>query len=145
MHISSNTKRRLISGVALAVVIVLGIISRTVPLGWSYYDKSLGDVLYGMAAYLGLVFLFPRVPIGINAAVAVAACLAVEFLQLTEINTELLKVPVLRWFLGRVFSWHDIVCYLLGIAFTVGVDVVCSRQSVGKAQADRPNASHTSP
>jgi hypothetical protein len=56
---------------------------------------------------------------GLIAAVATAACFAVEFLQLTEINTDLLNVPVLRWFLGTTFSWHDIGCYLLGVAVAV--------------------------
>lgn len=131
MPLSLITKRRLVSAGALTGVIVLGIISRALPVGWLLYDKSLGDVLYAMAAYLALVLLFPRVPIGINAAVAAAACLAVEFLQLTEINADLLTVPVLRWFLGTTFSWHDIACYLLGIAVTASIDAFCSRRRLG--------------
>ena len=69
------TKRRLAAAGILAVVIVLGIISRVAPLGWSVYDKSLGDVLYAVAAYLALVILLPRMSKGLIAAVATAACL----------------------------------------------------------------------
>jgi Protein of unknown function (DUF2809) len=133
------TKRRLIAAGILAAVIVLGIISRAVPLGWSVYDKSLGDVLYAMAACFALVFLLPRVSKGVIAALGTAACLAVEFLQLTEINTHLLNVPVLRWFLGTTFSWHDVVCYLLGIAVAVvGDGIIHGQTSKGKADDSPP-------
>ena len=100
---SPVTRSRIVIAGVLAAVIVLGVISRVAPLGWPPYDKSLGDVLYGMAAYLGLVLLLPRLPIGYSAALSAAACLAVEFLQLTEINSELLKVPVCAGFSGRSF------------------------------------------
>ena len=119
------TKRRI-----AAAVIVVGIISRVAPLGWYPYDKSLGDVLYAMAAYLALVVLLPRVSKGLIAVLATAACLAVEFLQLTEINADLLTVPVLRWFLGTTFSWHDIGCYLLGIAIAVLSDAFFPGRSI---------------
>jgi len=128
MVLSLVTKRRLCSSVALAAVMGLGIVSRAAPLGWPPYDKSLGDVLYAMAAYLGLDLLLPRWPIGLMAALGAVACLAVEFLQLSEINAHLLKVPVLHWFLGTTLSWHDIVCYLLGIAVAFGLDVLFLRQ-----------------
>jgi hypothetical protein len=121
--------RRLIAAGVLAGVIVVGIISRVAPMGWYPYDKSLGDVLYAVAAYLALVVLFPRMSIGLVAALATAACLAVEFLQLTEINTDLLTIPVLRWFLGTTFSWHDIGCYLLGIGVAAVGDAFCTRYS----------------
>jgi hypothetical protein len=114
---------------ALAAVIILGIASRVAPLGWAYYDKSLGDVLYAMAAYLALALLLPRRPIWLIAALATTACLAVEFLQLSEVNTRLLEVPVLRWFLGTTFSWQDILCYLLGSAMAVSLDRFFLRRS----------------
>lgn len=128
MPLSLVARRRLTCAAALASVIALGIVSRVVPIGWFWYDKSLGDVLYAMAAYFGLALLFPRVSIGVIAALGAGACLAVEFLQLTEINANLLKVPVLRWFLGTTFLWHDIVCYLVGIAIAVGIDALVLRR-----------------
>src|SRR3954451_22961500 len=103
-------ERRLRCLATLATVIILGGVSRLAPLGWSLYDKSLGDVLYATAAYLALALLLPRAPVRLVAALGAVACLAVEFLQLTEINGRLLTVPVLRWFLGTTFSWHDVVC-----------------------------------
>jgi len=96
--------------------------SRAAPLGWYVYDKSLGDVLYAVAAYLCLAVLLPRAPVGLVAGLAVVACLGVEFLKLSDVNTRLLTVPVLRWFLGTSFSWHNIVCYALGSAGASGLD-----------------------
>ena len=126
---SLGGKRRLRCVAALAAVIVLGAASRTVPLGWPPYDKSLGDVLYAVAAYLGLALLFPRWPTWLIAVFAASACLAVECLQLSEVNARLLTVPLLRWFLGTTFSWHDVFCYLLGIAAAVGLDLLLRRRS----------------
>ncbi len=37
---------------ALGATILLGILSRRHPIGWPAYDKSLGNVLYAVAAYL---------------------------------------------------------------------------------------------
>ena len=128
MPLSLAAKRWVSSAAVLSAVIALGILSRADPIGWFWYDKSLGDVLYAMAAYFGLAFLLPRVPVGTIAALGAGACLAVEFLQLTEINASLLRVPVLRWFLGTTFLWHDIVCYLLGIAVAVALEVCFLRQ-----------------
>ncbi len=80
MPLSAATTRRLRCLAALAVVVALGVVSRVAPLGWWLYDKSLGDVLYAAAAYLGLALLFPRWRVAPLAAVASAWCLAVEFL-----------------------------------------------------------------
>ncbi len=128
MPLSLVARRRLTCAAALAGVIALGIVSRVAPVGWFCCDKSLGDVLYAMAAYFGLAVLLPRVSIGVIAASGACACLAVEFLQLSEVNADLLKVPVLRWFLGTTFLWHDIVCYLLGVAVASGIDRLVLRR-----------------
>ena len=105
-----------------------GRISRVAPLGWWPYARASATcyTVWQLISPLGSFCL--RVPLGPIAALAAVACLAVEFLQLTEINVELLKVPVLRWFLGSTFSWHDIACYLVGIAVIVGVDAFLSKR-----------------
>jgi heme/copper-type cytochrome/quinol oxidase subunit 1 len=118
-------RRRLSCAGVLAAVIALGVASRAAPLGWLVYDKSLGDVLYAVAAYYALAVLMPRLPVVTVAALATAACFVVEFLQLTEVNQRLLTVPVLRWFLGTTFLWHDLVCYLAGVAVAACLDARC--------------------
>src|ERR1700730_14308530 len=46
---------------ALGITISLGLMSRLCPIGWPLYDKSLGDVLYAVAAYLFLALVLFRV------------------------------------------------------------------------------------
>jgi hypothetical protein len=129
VRLSLVGKRRLRCMAALVAVIVVGIASRAAPVGWPPYDKSLGDVLYATAAYLCLALLLPRWPAWLIATIGTAACVAVECLQLSEVNTQLLTIPVLRWFLGTTFSWHDIFCYLLGIAGIFALDLIILRRS----------------
>ncbi len=122
---SPSSGRRLCCVAALAAVIALGIATRAFPLGWPVWDKSLGDVLYAMAAYLAFAILLPHARVWAVACLAAGACLAVELLQLTELNGRLLAVPVLRWFLGTDFSWHDVACYLVGVALAAVADTRC--------------------
>src|SRR5262245_14682969 len=128
MPLSALTARRLSYLAALIIVVMLGLLSRRMPLGWWVYDKSLGDVLYATAAYLGLAMLWPGRPIWQLAGIALVCCLAVEFLQLTEFNARLAAWPVIGWFLGTTFSWHDVVCYLVGVIVAAGTDLVLFRR-----------------
>jgi hypothetical protein len=106
---------------ALAVTVVLGILSRSRPIGWYPYDKSLGDLLYAVAAYLVLALLLRRSP-GFIAALALGLCLAVESFKLTGIPEQLNHWGIVRWLLGTTFSWHNLACYALGIIGIWGLD-----------------------
>jgi hypothetical protein len=128
MRLSRTAYHRLFCLLALTAVIALGLTSRLVPLGWWLYDKSLGDVLYAMAAYFGLAFLFPGLRVTLIAAAALAWCLAVEFLQLTELNARLVALPLLRWVLGTTFSWHGVICYCVGVTLAVVADALLRRR-----------------
>jgi hypothetical protein len=112
---------------ALAVTVALGLLSRLRPIGWYPYDKSLGDVLYAMAAYLVLALLLFRKPPAVVAPVALAACLAVEFFQATDIPARYAHYLVVRWLIGTTFSWHDVVCYCVGVALVAAADVLLLR------------------
>ncbi len=107
---------------ALAVTVVLGILSRSRPIGWYPYDKSLGDLLYAVAVYLVLALLLPRRSPGSIAALALGLCLAVEIFKLTGIPEQLSHWGIVRWLLGSTFSWHNLACYGLGIAGIWGLD-----------------------
>src|SRR5262245_27206888 len=99
---------------ALAVTVALGLLSRLRPVGWPVYDKSLGGVLYTVAAYLALALLLRRRRPAQVAALALAWCLAVESFKLTGIPARHADVGVVRWLLGTTFSWHNVVCYVCG-------------------------------
>ena len=112
---------------ALAAVVALGLLSRLWPLGWPVYDKSLGDVLYAVAAYLVLALLLYRWPPRLVAALALALCLAVESFQATGIPARYARFTVVRWVLGTTFSWHDVACYCVGVALIFAADVLLLR------------------
>ena len=106
---------------ALALTIALGIVSRLRPLGHWVYDKSLGDVLYAVAAYLALALVF-RLPVRVLAPLAFTVCLAIECFQATGIPARHANLLVVRWLIGTDFAIYDIVCYAIGVGFIAVVD-----------------------
>jgi hypothetical protein len=112
---------------ALTITITLGLLSRLCPIGHALWDKSLGDVLYAVAAYLALAILLRRLRPLLIAFVALALCLAVEFFQATRIPARYADLIVVRWLLGTTFAWHDVACYCIGVAFIYGLDVLLLR------------------
>jgi hypothetical protein len=112
---------------ALAVIVALGLLGRLCPVGWYPFDKSLGDVAYAAAVYLVLALLLPRKPPLTLALVALALCLAVELFKFTGVPERLSGWLLARWLLGTTFSWHNLGCYLLGVAVIAGVDQAALR------------------
>lgn len=110
----------------LVAVVALGLFSRLRPIGWFLYDKSLGDILYAVAAYLALALLFRWRPPWV-APVALLVCLAIEVFQATGIPARYEHISAVRWLLGTTFSWHDIGCYVFGVAVIAVVDALVLR------------------
>jgi hypothetical protein len=100
--------------------VLLGLESRLHPLGWHLHDKSLGDVLYAAAVYL-VVALAGLRPLSAS-LLALGICLAIETFQLTGIGARCDHLLVVRWVLGTTFSWHDVVCYGVGIGMMLALD-----------------------
>jgi hypothetical protein len=121
---------------ALLATVALGLFSRLCPLGWWPYDKSLGDVLYAVAAYLALALVLPRQPPRVVALLALGWCVAVELLKLTGVPARYAQLPPVRWIFGTTFSWHNLGCYFGGIAFIAGIDHTLLRTGPS------PNDSH---
>jgi len=100
------------AGIALALTIALGILSRRMPLGIVLWDKSLGDVLYTVMVYWILVLLRPTADPRRLVPSSIAISFAIELFQLTGIPLRLprlLQIP-----LGTTFAWHDMACYVVG-------------------------------
>ena len=110
----------------LVAVVALGLLSRLHPIGWSVYDKSLGDMLYAVAAYLVLAMLCRWRPAWV-ALLALVLCLAIESFQATGILDRYAHITVVRWLLGTTFSWHDIGCYIVGVAGVTVFDAIVLR------------------
>ncbi len=103
------------AAILLVLTLVLGVVSRRVPLGAHVWDKSLGDVLSPVFAYLVLAMAMPRARPRALALVSFAICFALELFQLTGVPAALgRRQGWVRWFLGTTFSWHDVACYLVG-------------------------------
>jgi hypothetical protein len=101
--------------------------SRLWPLGWYGYDKSLGDVLYAVAAYLILALLLLRRSPALVAAAALAFCLAIETFKLTGIPAQYGQFLLARSVLGTTFSWHNLGCYLAGVGSIALIDLLVLR------------------
>jgi hypothetical protein len=122
--------------VALAVAIALGLLSRLAHIGWPPYDKSLGDVMYAVAAYLALAMLLRRRSRALVAGLTLTLCLAIEFFQATGIPERYGDWLIVRWLIGTDFAWHDIGCYVLGVAVVWPLDVWL-RRPAGLKEGDR--------
>jgi hypothetical protein len=117
--------------IALTVTVALGLASRLYPAGWYFYDKSLGDVLYAVAAYLVLVVILRGKP-WIMALAALVICLAVEVFKFTGIPLQYSHILIVRWLLGTTFSWHNIACYAAGIGVVALLDWLVLRPNLGQ-------------
>ena len=106
----------------LVLTVALGLLSRLHPIGWFIYDKSLGDVLYAVAAYLTLALLLFRKRLALVALLALVLCLAVECFKTTGIPARFAQVSVIPWFLGTTFAWHNLGCYFIGVLSISGID-----------------------
>ena len=113
--------------IALVAVVALGLLSRLHPIGWSPYDKSLGDILYAVAAYLVLALLFHRWRTSWVTLLALVLCMAIETFQATGIPARYEHISVIRWLLGTTFSWHDVACYVVGVAVAMTLDTLVLR------------------
>lgn len=112
---------------ALTLTVALGVLSRLHPIGWPLYDKSLGDVLYAVAAYLGLAVLFIRRSPSIIALFTLGWCVAVELFKLTGVPGRHAHLGIVRWLLGTTFAGHNLVCYAIGVVGIAVIDVVLLR------------------
>lgn len=106
----------------LVAVAGLGLLSRHYPVGWAIWDKSVGDLCYGAAAFLGLGIFLPRFRPGWVALQAFLFCVAIECFKLTGIPREWGSHALARIVFGSTFSWHNIGCYAAGIAAMLGVE-----------------------
>lgn len=97
---------------ALVITIAIGAASRIVPVGHTFWDKSVGDIAY--ATMFGLLFAIARPrtePINL-AAMALVTCFAIEIFQATGIPA---RAPrLVQIVLGTTFAWHDIAYYMVG-------------------------------
>ena len=115
----SSIRLRLIYLAALAITGAVALSSRTWPIGWYPWDKSLGDALYAVAVYLILRLLFPGFRVSATAASALAFCLGIEAFKFTGLPAAWASSRISRLVFGTTPSWHNVFCY--GLALTTVV------------------------
>jgi hypothetical protein len=113
----------------LAVTVALGLGSRLARTGIGLLDKSLGDALYAVAAYLVLGLLLPRLPRSRLPMIALGYCAAVELFQLSGIPARYAHLAPVRWLLGTTFAWHDLAFYAVGVAGIALVEMLLERRA----------------
>lgn len=119
--------RRLVAVVALAAVIVAGLVVHGALPDTSATDIA-GDALYAAAAYLAVMAVVPRLPALAVGGIAVAWCIGVELFQLTGLPLAwgATFAPVML-VLGTVFDPRDLVVYVLTVAVATAADALWSR------------------
>lgn len=116
-------RRRLTAAIVLVAAIAAGLaVHRWAPDGAA--SDIAGDMLYALAAYAGLVLLFPRPRPWIVGVAAAAWCVAVELFQLTGVPERIGAVfPPAMLLLGTVFDPRDLLAYLATIAAATALDI----------------------
>ncbi|MBK9317352.1 MAG: DUF2809 domain-containing protein [Acidobacteria bacterium] len=107
----------------------LGVISRFVRFENAIFDKYLGDALYAILFYLLISILVSDLRAIIKATIVFILMVTFELFQLTRIpmalsQNENVLARFAAMLLGTVFSWVDIVAYLVGIVIAASVDMM---------------------
>jgi hypothetical protein len=128
MSASANTYRsRLLYAAITAAVIGIGIASRRFPgLFPAVLGKYPGDALWAMMIFSCLGTVLSHKSARKLGAYALLISFAVEFSQLCQapwINA-IRGTTAGRLILGSTFSWGDLIAYAVGVALSVGADLV---------------------
>ncbi len=115
-------KRRLIWAAAfvllLATEVCIALFVRD-----DFVRPYLGDVLAVITVYCGARTVFPRRLAWLSVAV-MALAVGVELLQLTELSTLLGEGSFMAVLLGSVFDPKDLLCYSVGGAACLALDLL---------------------
>jgi hypothetical protein len=114
-------RNRLVYGGWLAVVIGVGMMSRSTRAGEflpEFVRAYAGDTLWALMVFLGLGLVFPRARTGVIALAALGISFAVEFSQLYQADwiDRIRATRVGGLVLGRGWVATDLICYAVGVA-----------------------------
>lgn len=113
-------------------MIALGVISRILRFENAIFDKYLGDALYAILFYLLISMLVSELRAIRKATIVFMLMMTLELFQLTRIpmalsQNENVLARIAAMLLGTVFSWLDILAYLVGIVIVASVDMIKSK------------------
>ena len=100
-------------------VMLIGLASRRFSTAGSFVYDNLGDALWAAMIYLGVRFLFTKMPKKISAVAALSFCFFIELTQLYQADwINALRYTTLGGLvLGSGFLWSDVVMYSVGVGF----------------------------
>ena len=112
------SRSRIRLSLCILVVIVLGLASRKFTIFFpQILGKYPGDMLWGLMLYFVVAFLKKDAPAARIAILTLLISAAVEFSQLIQVSwlNEIRHTVIGHLVLGTVFSWNDILAYMVGI------------------------------
>jgi hypothetical protein len=128
-----RNKRRLLYGILIVAIIILGLASRKY--GYllpAILSRNAGDILWATTAYFGLSFLWPLNTMLFKAKTALIFSFAIEFSQIYHapwIDSIRHTTPG-RLILGSDFSWGDLASYSIGILIALLIDGLITNRKV---------------
>jgi hypothetical protein len=116
--VNQKSRRRLIYGLLIVILIPLGLAIRKYPQAlYSFIAQYAGDTVWAAMVYFMFTFLFPLWPLRKKLLAAFLFCYLIEI-------SELYQAPWINairatWLGGRIlgygFLWSDLACYAVGI------------------------------
>ncbi|RZK10840.1 MAG: DUF2809 domain-containing protein [Flavobacterium sp.] len=109
------------------IVILLGLLSRKT----DFLPLYVGDLLYAVMIYFGILFLNPETKSINSAILALMICYCIELLQLSDAEwmTPIRNSLFGRYVLGQGFLWSDIIAYTFGIIIAFYFDKIIMKES----------------
>jgi hypothetical protein len=110
----------------LIAVIALGLASRKYPLFPAFLGKYPGDAFWAMMVYFALTVIKPNARVLMVGIVSLAISCLDEFSQMYQVQwlNSIRSTTIGHLILGTMFSWNDILAYLVGIAIAICIDLV---------------------
>lgn len=133
-------RNRLAYSLALGIVIVAGLLSRSslavhFPMFLSAYA---GDTLWALALFLTICILFPGMQRVVVALLTIVLSFSVEFSQIYQADwiNAIRSTPIGALFLGVGFKWSDLPCYTVGCLMGVTGEVMASLSKINRKPRD---------
>ena len=119
-------------------MVLLGLSSRRyASLLPAFFARYSGDTLYAVMIFIGVAFLFPRWRSVRVAVVSLLFCYAIEVSQLyhapwmDDIRHSMLGGLIF----GFGFLWSDLLCYTVGVTFSLLSELAFDKMSAGRRAA----------
>jgi len=107
---------------AAAIIIALGLASRRFPLFPDFLGKYPGDALWALMVVLVLGVLAPKARTRTLVLGTLGFSIVIECLKLVPALEPLRDHPLGHLVFGQIFSWWNLIAYVIGIAIGAAVD-----------------------